>query len=204
MIFSLTLLESELDPDPIKQFAKWFAAAKAESGMLYPNAVCLSTVTAGGCPDGRIVLLRGFDEAGFIFYTNSESSKGRALAHLARAAMTFYWDKLQRQVRIRGSVEHVSDAQADAYFAGRPRESQLGAWASDQSMPLADRGVFEERLKEVTARFDGAQVPRPPHWTGYRLQPEEIEFWQERLFRLHDRFLYTRAEGAWSRKRLYP
>ncbi len=196
---------SDLSPDPIEQFGRWFADAEAEPRIVFAEAVCLSTLGPAGTPEGRMVLLKHFDERGFVFYTNLESTKARSLARHPRAGMTFYWQPLARQVRIRGVVEPVSADEADAYFATRPRESQLGAWASDQSRDLDSRAMLEDRLRAAQQRFAGGDVPRPPHWSGFRIVPESIEFWQEGPSRLHDRFAYERdATGEWTRRRLYP
>ncbi len=196
---------SDLSPDPIEQFRRWFADAEAEPRIVFAEAVCLSTLGPAGTPEGRMVLLKHFDEHGFVFYTNLESTKARSLARHPRAGMTFHWQPLARQVRIRGVVEQVSADEADAYFATRPRESQLGAWASDQSRDLDSRAMLEERLRAAQQRFAGGDVPRPPHWSGFRIIPEAIEFWQEGPSRLHDRFAYERdATGEWTRRRLYP
>ena len=199
------LTRDGLSPDPIEQFGRWFADAVAAPEIVYAEAVCLSTLGPGGTPEGRMVLLKGFDERGFVFYTNLESGKGRSLAAHPKAGMTFYWQPLGRQVRIRGAVEPVSPAEADAYFASRPRGSRIGAWASDQSRDLAGRAALEDRLQAVEQRFAGDDVPRPPHWSGFRIVPEAIEFWQEGRFRLHDRFVYQiDGTGAWALRRLYP
>lgn len=196
---------SDLSPDPIEQFRRWFADAEAEPRIVFAEAVCLSTLGPAGTPEGRMVLLKHFDEHGFVFYTNLESTKARSLARHPRAGMTFHWQPLARQVRIRGVVEQVSADEADAYFATRPRESQLGAWASDQSRDLDSRAMLEERLRAAQQRFAGGDIPRPPHWSGFRIIPEAIEFWQEGPSRLHDRFAYERnATGEWPRRRLYP
>ena len=196
---------SDLSPDPIEQFRRWFADAEAEPRIVFAEAVCLSTLGPAGTPEGRMVLLKHFDERGFVFYTNLESAKARSLARHPRAGMTFHWQPLARQVRIRGVVKPVSADEADAYFATRPRESQLGAWASDQSRDLDSRAMLEERLRAAQQRFTGGDVPRPPHWSGFRIVPESIEFWQEGPSRLHDRFAYERnATGEWTRRRLYP
>ncbi len=196
---------SALSPDPIEQFGRWFADAEAEPRIVFAEAVCLSTLGPGKTPEGRMVLLKHFDERGFVFYTNLESTKARSLARHPRAGMTFHWQPLGRQVRIRGVVEPVSADEADAYFATRPRESQLGAWASDQSRDLDSRAMLEDRLRAAGQRFAGGDVPRPPHWSGFRIVPEAIEFWQEGPSRLHDRFAYEcDATGEWTRRRLYP
>ena len=189
--------------DPFALFDAWFAEATT-SEPNDPNAMALATADADGRLGLRTVLLKGHDTRGFVFYTNRQSRKGADLAAHARAALLFHWKSLRRQVRIEGPVSPVSDAEADAYFATRPRDSQLGAWASDQSRPLASRALFEERFAEVKARFDGGAVPRPPHWSGYRVAPERIEFWQDRAFRLHERWLFTRADDGWAEGLLYP
>lgn len=195
---------SDLNPNPIAQFAVWFEEARSSSGMSYPNATCLSTIGDDGFPDGRIVLLRGFDEEGFVFYTNLESEKGTSLLKCPKAAMNFYWDELQRQVRVQGSVSQVSNEEADAYFSSRPRNSQLGAWASRQSRVLQSREELERRLAQFEEKFSGGLVPRPPHWSGFRLSPKKIEFWQEREFRLHDRFVFRKQAAGWQAERLSP
>ncbi len=196
---------ADLASDPLEEFARWFAAAEAEPGIVFAEAVCLSTLGPEDTPEGRMVLLKHFDARGFVFYTNLDSHKGRALSAHPRAGMTFYWQPLRRQVRIRGPVEPVSPGEADAYFASRPRESRIGAWASDQSRELESRAVLEARARELEARFADGDVPRPPNWSGFRIVPEAIEFWQEGRARLHDRFIYERDEaGGWARRRLYP
>jgi len=166
----------------------------------------LATVDPDGLPNARMVLLKGFDERGFVFYTNSESIKGRELATAPKAALTFYWKSLQRQVRLRGAVEAVSNEEADAYFASRSRMAQIGAWASKQSTALESRMAFEKAIARFTAKFATGTVPRPPHWSGYRVVPQEIEFWQERQFRLHDRVAFARVSlsAPWTKTRLYP
>lgn len=199
------LLRGDLAADPIEQFARWFADAEAEPGIVFAEAVCLSTLGPDDTPEGRMVLLKHFDERGFVFYTNLESNKGRSLAAHPKAGMTFYWQPLDRQVRIRGAVEPVSSEEADAYFATRPRGSRIGAWASDQSRDLDTRAALEARLRAVEQRFAGGDVPRPPNWSGRRIVPDAIEFWQEGASRLHDRFVYERdGAGGWVRRRLYP
>ena len=190
--------------DPHALFEEWFTEARQAEPDL-PEAVALATADASGAPSLRMVLLKGHDERGFVFYTNSRSRKGAELAANARAALLFYWKSLDRQVRIEGTVEPVTDAEADAYFATRARESQLGAWASDQSQPMPNRADFEARYLALAAQYDGADVPRPPHWWGYRVIAERIEFWTGRVHRLHDRRLFVRDDsGAWTESLLYP
>jgi pyridoxamine 5'-phosphate oxidase len=198
------LTEETLGGDPILAFQRWLAEAGTTSGMTYPNAVALSTVDADGRPDGRIVLLKGADARGFTFFTNFASAKGRALEANPRAALTFYWDRLGRQVRARGGVERVPDAESDAYFASRPRVSRIGAWASEQSRPLSSRADLEARVAELEARHPGDEIPRPPHWGGFLLRPTEVEFWQEGPFRLHDRIRFRREGSGWVTDRLFP
>ena len=196
---------ADLSPDPVEQFARWFAEADAEPGIAFAEAACLSTLDRDGTPEGRMVLMKGADARGFVFYTNLESRKGESLAAHPRAGMTFHWQPLGRQVRIRGAVEAVSAREADAYYASRPRGSRLGAWASDQSRELESRAALEARVRAVEERYAGQQPPRPPHWSGFRIVPDEIEFWQEGRFRLHDRVAYRRADsGEWVRTRLWP
>jgi len=191
--------------EPVRLFAAWFAEAK-RSEPVNPDAMTLATVDADGLPNARMVLLKGFDARGFVFYTNLDSVKGHELAAAPKAALTFYWKSLQRQVRARGAVEPVSPAEADAYFATRPRGAQIGAWASKQSSALESRMAFEKAIAICTAKFAVGRVPRPPHWSGYRVVPQEIEFWQERPFRLHDRvrFECDAAQAPWRKTRLYP
>ncbi len=191
--------------EPLRLFAAWFAEAK-RSEPVNPEAMTLATVDAEGRPNARMVLLKGFDERGFVFYSNAESIKGHELAAAPKAALTFYWKSLQRQVRLRGSVAVVSDAEADAYFATRSRMAQIGAWASKQSAALESRLAFEKAIARFTAKFAIGAVPRPPYWIGYRVVPSEIEFWQERPFRLHDRIAFTRdsVSTPWTKARLYP
>jgi pyridoxamine 5'-phosphate oxidase len=191
--------------EPLRLFAAWFADAK-RSEPVNPEAMTLATVDPNGRPNARMVLLKGFDEHGFVFYSNAESTKGHELAATPQAALTFYWKALQRQVRLRGRVETVPDAEADAYFATRSRMAQIGAWASKQSSALESRLAFEKAIARCTAKFAIGTVPRPPYWVGYRVVPSEIEFWQERQFRLHDRIAFARPRiGApWTKTRLYP
>lgn len=199
------LRRGRLPADPVEQFARWFAEAEADPRIVFAEAACLSTLGPGGTPEGRMVLLKRFDARGFVFYTNLGSAKSRSLAERPRAGLTFYWQPPARQVCLRGPVEPVSGAEADAYFATRPRRSRIGAWASEQSRELESRALLEERAKALEERFAGGCVPRPPFWSGFRIVAEAIEFWQEGEARLHDRFLYERgAEGRWERRRLYP
>ena len=199
------LARRDMSEDPVEQFGRWFAAAEAESAIVFAEAVCLSTLNPDGTPEGRMVLMKGFDGEGFVFYTNLESAKARSLAAHPRAGMTFYWQPLGRQVRIRGAVEPVSPEEADAYFASRPRGSRIGAWASDQSMELESRAALEGRVRSLEDRFAHRGVHRPPNWSGFRIVPEAIEFWQEGSSRLHDRFAYERdGAGGWTLRRLYP
>ena len=191
--------------EPVRLFAAWFAEAK-RAEPVNPDAMTLATVDSSGQPNARMVLLKGFDARGFVFYTNVDSSKGHELAAAPKAALTFYWKTLQRQVRARGAVAPVSKAEADAYFATRSRMAQIGAWASKQSSALESRMAFEKAIALNTAKFAIGAVPRPPFWSGYRVMPTEIEFWQERQFRLHDRIAFTRADlnAPWTKTRLYP
>lgn len=194
----------DLDPDPIKQFSIWFTAA-IEAQIRDVNAMSLATASPEGKPTVRIVLLKGFDQDGFVFFTNYESEKGRQLTANPEAALAFYWIELDRQVRINGRVERTSRQESESYFHSRPIGSQLGAWASRQSETIDARRVLDARMAEVTERFEGKAVPLPPHWGGYRLKPERIEFWQGRSNRLHDRFRYSRGNnGNWSIDRLSP
>jgi pyridoxamine 5'-phosphate oxidase len=197
------LRESEADPNPMEQFRGWFGEALA-ADLHEPNAMTLATATPDGRPSARVVLLKGFDERGFVFYTNYEGRKSMELEANPRAALLFYWGELERQVRVEGRVSRVPDRESDAYFAGRPRGSQLGAWASEQSRPVRDRGALERRLRELEGEYEGREVPRPAFWGGYRVVPETMEFWQGRENRLHDRLRYRRAEGGWKIERLQP
>ena len=191
--------------EPLRLFAAWFEEA-ARNEPRDPTAMSLATVDDDGLPNVRMVLMKGFDERGFVFYTNVESQKGQELDRTRKGALLFHWKSLNRQVRLRGPVERVEEAEADAYFATRPRLAQIGAWASKQSAPLESRHAFEKAIALMTARFAVGTIPRPPNWTGYRLQPLLIEFWQDRPFRLHDRVEFRRVEpGApWHKTRLYP
>ena len=189
--------------EPIGLFVDWLTDAKGTEPN-DPNAMALSTVDADGAPDSRMVLLKDVDLRGFTFYSNQESAKGLELLAQPRAALLFHWKSLRRQVRVRGAVEPVTEAEADAYFASRARESRIGAWASDQSRALESRAALEAAVARETARFDGQDVPRPERWTGWRIVPDSIEFWRDRPFRLHDRLRFDRSEDTWSRTRLWP
>lgn len=197
--------ETSVDRDPLRQFRSWLEQALS-AGLREPNAMTLATATPDGIPSARIVLLRGFDERGFVFYTNYSSRKGSELAANPRAALVFYWAELERQVRIEGSIERVTAEESDAYFRTRPRGHQLGAWVSEQSRVIAGRDELERELSEIEIRFSGQEVPRPLHWGGYRVLPSVIEFWQGRPNRLHDRLRYRRlAESdGWALERLAP
>jgi len=191
--------------EPFDLFRQWFADATA-SEPNDPNAMALATVDPEGMPDVRMVLMKGYDEQGFVFYTNTGSAKGTQLLASRKAAIVFHWKSLHRQVRVRGPIEQVSDAEADAYFQSRPRDSRIGAWASQQSRPLESRFALEKAVAVNAAKYAVGTVPRPPHWTGFRIMPVAIEFWHDRPFRLHDRITFSRAEpnGDWTRYRLYP
>jgi pyridoxamine 5'-phosphate oxidase len=202
--FALPLRERDADPDPLRQFDAWYRDAAA-SGLREPGAVAVATGSADGMPSVRMVLLKQYDERGFVFYTNYESRKGHELAANPRAAMLFYWDPLGRQVRIEGAVQRASSEESDAYVRSRPRGSQLSALASPQSQVIDSRDELERRVTELTERHRGQELPLPEAWGGYRLTPESFEFWQHREDRLHDRLLYTRMpDGAWQMRRLAP
>jgi pyridoxamine 5'-phosphate oxidase len=198
-----SLDEKNAAAEPFAQFAGWFADAVAAEHV-EANAMALASVDERGRPSARMVLLRGWDERGFVFFTNYESRKGRDIAFEPLAALLFYWDKLERQVRIEGTVTMLAAAESDAYFAGRPRGHRLSAWASEQSRVVADRAALETRMEEADRRFADVDVPRPPYWGGYRVAPERFEFWQGRANRVHDRLAYRRAGTAWLRERLAP
>ena len=189
--------------DPFALFHDWYTEARTTE-INDSNAMALATADAQGRPSVRMVLLKGYDERGFVFYTNRESRKAGDLAANSHVALLFHWKSLRRQIRIEGPIAFASDAESDAYFASRSRDSQLGAWASDQSRPLDTRATFEARFAEVQARFEGQPVPRPPHWGGYRVTPERIEFWLDREHRLHERRVFTRSGEGWSEGMLYP
>ncbi|MGD9867906.1 MAG: pyridoxamine 5'-phosphate oxidase [Hyphomicrobiales bacterium] len=191
--------------EPFALFAEWMAEA-AEHEPNDPNAMALATVDPDGLPNVRMVLLKGADETGFVFYTNLESAKGHELAANPRAALVFHWKSLRRQIRVRGPVSPVGPGEADEYFASRPRGSRIGAWASSQSRPLESRFALEKAVAKFTARYAVGEVPRPPHWSGFRLEPVEMEFWHDRPYRLHDRIVFRRKDKSadWTRQRLYP
>jgi len=189
--------------DPFALFASWMAEAEA-SEINDPNAMTLATVGPTGAPSARIVLLKGWDAAGFVFYTNTQSRKGDELAANTAAALLFHWKSLRRQIRIEGAASPVSAAEADAYYATRPRVSRLGAWASDQSRPLSDRAVLQTRVADMEARYPGEDIPRPPHWSGYRVVPAFFEFWQDMPYRLHDRTVFESDIGGWREGKLFP
>jgi pyridoxamine 5'-phosphate oxidase len=191
------------DTDPIALFGRWLEEALAAEPN-DANAMTLATVDDEGAPDARMVLLKGVDAAGFTFFTNFESAKGRQLLAHPKAALAFHWKSLRRQVRVRGEVSVVSESEADAYFKSRARSAQIGAWASDQSRELPDRLAFEKRIAQMGLKFNIGPVPRPPHWSGFRLQPRTIEFWRDRPFRLHERLVFHKADGGWTTERLFP
>ncbi len=189
--------------DPIALFAEWYAEAM-ECGVKNPTAGALATADEDGRPSARMVLLKGFDDQGFVIYTNVESSKGREMLANPFAALCFYWPPLDRQVRVEGRVEPVSGEEADSYFASRPREAQIGAWASPQSRPLESRLELEKQAARFALKFAAGRVPRPPYWSGFRIRPERIEFWRQGAHRLHDRVAFSRSPEGWTRQRLYP
>jgi pyridoxamine 5'-phosphate oxidase len=200
---SHTLDEKNISHDPYELFAQWMKEA-LDSKVIEPNAMVLSTVGNDGMPGSRIVLLRDFSVEGFVFFTNYNSQKGRELAGTSKAALLFFWADLERQVRVAGTVRKVSEKVSDDYFKSRPRESQIGAWASEQSSAIADRSVLEERVKQLEEEYKNKDVPRPPHWGGYIISAERIEFWQGRPSRLHDRIRFSLNEGKWRTVRLAP
>jgi len=197
------LSESDLAPDPVQMFERWYVEA-SEAGVREPNAMVVATTDPDGAPSARFVLLKGFDERGFVFYTNQSSRKGRALAADPRIALLFPWHDLERQVRVEGTAEVLPREAVEAYFAVRPRPSQLGAWASHQSAVVSGREELEAAYAEAEVRFDGGAVPVPEEWGGYRVVPEVVEFWQGRTGRMHDRLVYRRADGGWVTERLAP
>ena len=197
------LLESDIVANPFEQFKLWFEQAVA-ADILEPNAMTVATVTDQGKPSARIVLLKDFDDRGFVFYTNYNSQKGVELQKCPHAALVFLWGDLERQVRIEGKIEFVSESEATGYFHSRPASSQLGAWASDQSTVIADRSILEQKLQQLEVEYQDRQIPKPPHWGGVRVIPQEIEFWQGRPSRLHDRLRYQLVEGKWQIDRLAP
>jgi pyridoxamine 5'-phosphate oxidase len=195
--------KSDASSDPIEQFRRWFDEAIA-ADLHEPNAMTLATATPDGRPSARVVLLKGFDGRGFVFYTNYEGRKSGELEANPRCALVFYWGELERQVRVEGRASRIPEEESDGYFGSRPRGSRLGAWASEQSRPVESRGVLEARLRGLEAEYEGREVPRPPFWGGYRVEPYSIEFWQGRENRLHDRLVYRCSGGSWSRERLQP
>jgi pyridoxamine 5'-phosphate oxidase len=201
----LTTGDFTQENEPFSLFGTWLEEAQATE-LNDPNALALATVDSDGLPDVRMVLLKGFDPKGFVFYTNFESRKGEEILSSMKAAMCFHWKTLRRQVRIRGPVEIVSNSEADAYYKSRPRGSRIGAWASKQSRPLESRFALEKSVAEYTARYAIGEIPRPDYWSGFRIRPTSIEFWKDGAFRLHDRILFTRddPQGDWSKDRLYP
>lgn len=197
------LTEAGSHPDPIEQFRRWFGEALG-ADLHEPNAMTLATATPGGRPSARVVLLKGFDERGFVFYTNYEGRKAREIEANPHCALVFYWGELERQVRVEGRARRVPGEESDAYFESRPRGSQLGAWVSEQSRPAESREVLERRLRALEAEYGGREIPRPQFWGGYRVEPEVVEFWQGRENRLHDRLAYRRSGSVWERERLQP
>ncbi|MDC7684357.1 pyridoxamine 5'-phosphate oxidase [Asticcacaulis sp. BYS171W] len=199
-----TAHEADIDgAEPFTLFGQWLIDARAKEPN-DANAMTVATVDADGMPDARMVLLKDFDAQGFVFYTNTQSAKGQQLLSARKAALLFHWKSLRRQVRVRGTVEIVTDAEADEYFASRARNSQIGAWASTQSQPLESRFALEKRVAEYGLKFGLGAVPRPPHWTGFRIVPQQIEFWRDKPFRLHDRLKFERVGDGWTTSKLYP
>jgi pyridoxamine 5'-phosphate oxidase len=197
------MIEDIADPEPIAPFRRWFDEAIKSEPLA--EAMTLATATRDGLPSLRAILVKGVDERGFVFYTNLESRKAGELQANPHAGLCFHWKSLARQIRIEGTVERAGEAEADAYFASRPRESQIGAWASDQSRPLASRGELEARTAEFARKFaEQTQIPRPPNWVGFRVVPQRVEFWQERPSRLHDRWVFVRDGATWRKQRLFP
>jgi pyridoxamine 5'-phosphate oxidase len=200
---SAGLDKADVDPDPIVQFHQWFEKV-IEADLHEPNAMILATATAEGKPSARTVLLKGYDQRGFVFYTNYKGRKAGELEVNPTCALLFYWGELERQVRIEGLARRLSGEESDAYFASRPRGSRLGAWASEQSHPVDDRSILEERVRALEGEYEGHEIPRPPFWGGYRVEPDTIEFWQGRENRLHDRIVYHRSRRGWKIVRLQP
>ncbi|HJQ29933.1 MAG TPA: pyridoxamine 5'-phosphate oxidase [Rubrobacter sp.] len=197
------LVEGDMDPDPVVQFHNWFEKA-IEADLHEPNAMILATSSIEGNPSARAVLLKGYDERGFVFYTNYEGRKAGELEANPPCALLFYWGELERQVRVEGRARRISGEESDAYFISRPRGSRLAAWASEQSRPVGSRSILEERVRALEAEYEGREIPRPPFWGGYRVEPEVIEFWQGRENRLHDRLVYRRTDDGWKIGRLQP
>src|SRR5579864_2841239 len=196
------MIDEIAESEPFAPFGRWFERAQESEPLA--ETMMLATATRDGLPSARAVLLKGFDRRGFVFYTNLESRKSEELARNPHAALCFLWKSLRRQVRVEGTVEPVSDEEADAYFASRERESRIGAWASDQSRRLVSRAALEDRVEDFARRFGEGEIPRPPFWSGFRVVPRRIEFWRERPSRLHDRWLFVREGGEWRRERLFP